>query len=242
MASYAIISDVHANLEALYAVLEHIAKERIDRILFLGDSVGYGPDPNECVELLNEKSDILLAGNHDYGATGMTDISSFNVYARIAIEWTTGTLSEENKKILQELPLTGEVKDDGICLVHATPKEPEKWHYLSYAKEARPYFRYFNRNVCFVGHSHLPFIAERTPFGRMKVHDEAAEIKQRSRYIVNAGSVGQPRDGNPDAAYVLFRGNTLEIKRVSYDIVVTQKKMRKAGLPEYLINRLSNGR
>jgi predicted phosphodiesterase len=242
MKSYAIISDVHANLEALNAVLKKIEKAKVDRLLFLGDSVGYGPDPNECIERLQEKAKILLAGNHDWAAAGMSDITYFNPLARIAIEWTNELLSEKNIEFLQILPLTEELKDDNIFLVHATPKEPEEWHYLSYEHDARLNFNYFKENICFLGHSHVPFIVERSPKGKIKFHYDRAEIKEKNRYIVNVGSVGQPRDGNPDAAYVLLRENSIEIRRVSYDIVLTQRKMRKAGLPEDLIERLSIGR
>ena len=242
MHSYAIISDVHANLEALYAVLINLEHESYHSLLFLGDSVGYGPDPNECIELLKEKAAIMLAGNHDWAAAGITDTSAFNLYAKAALEWTRDVLRDKNKALLEKLPLTSTLKKDGITIVHSSPGQPEKWHYVADAHDAEKYFRYFKEDLCFLGHSHVPFIAERTHPGTVKFHDSSAEIKKGSRYIINVGSVGQPRDGNPQAAYTLLRDNSLEIKRVSYDIVLTQKKMRKAGLPEYLINRLSAGR
>ena len=242
MPSYAIISDVHANLEALNAVLQNIDEEKVDSLLFLGDSVGYGPDPNECIELLKAKSTIVLAGNHDWGAIGLTDTTYFNPFAKVAIEWTSETLSDENKAFLDTLPLTESIKADSIYLVHSSPKEPEKWHYLSYEYEASMYFPCFDDKICFIGHSHIPFIVESSPTGKIQSHYNYGEIKKRSRYIINVGSVGQPRDGIPHAAYALLRDNTVEIKRVSYDIVVTQKKMRKAGLPDYLIERLAFGR
>lgn len=242
MPSYAIISDVHGNIDALEAVLKHIDNEKVDTLLFLGDSVGYGPAPNECVELLKERADLLLAGNHDRGAAGLTDTNYFNPYAKVAIDWTRNELRREIKEYLQSLPLTGTVKGESIYLVHSSPLEPEKWHYISSENEAQMYFPFFDESLCFLGHSHIPFITECSPEGEIGCYRDYTEIKGNSRYIINAGSVGQPRDRNPQAAYVLLRDSTVEIKRVSYDIVSTQKKMKKAGLPEYLIDRLSIGR
>ena len=243
MAAFAIISDVHANLEALRSVLYNIEKEEIDTVLFLGDSVGYGPDPNLCTEILKESTAIMIAGNHDRAACGLTDVTLFNPYARVAIDWTKDVISEHTAEHLQGLPLTAALTDDDIYLVHGTPKEPEKWHYFSsFELDALVNFRYFDRKICFLGHSHVPFISECTQTGEIAFYYGRAEIRQNSRYIINVGSVGQPRDGNPDAAYVTFRNNLIEIKRTSYDILLTQKKMRKAGLPAYLIDRLSVGR
>jgi predicted phosphodiesterase len=242
MPFYAIISDVHANLEALNAVLKEIEKERIDEILFLGDSVGYGPNPNECIESLRDSTEVILAGNHDWAAIGMTDITYFNPYARAAIEWTEDVLSDENKTFLRELPVAKKLRHGSILLVHSTPKEPEQWHYLSSMWDAYINFHFFTEKICFIGHSHVPAIIEAPPEGELRLYPSHVEIKDGHRYIINVGSVGQPRDGNPDAAYVLFNEDSIEIRRVSYDIVLTQKKMRKAGLPSYLIDRLVVGR
>jgi predicted phosphodiesterase len=242
MHSYAIISDVHANLEALYAVLENLEQESYHSLLFLGDSVGYGPDPNRCIELLKEKAAIILAGNHDWAAAGITGTSAFNLYAKEALEWTRDVLRDKNKTFLEKLPLTVALEKDGITIVHSSPGEPDKWHYVADEHDAEKYFRYFKEDLCFLGHSHIPFIVERAHTGTLKFHHSSAEINKRSRYIINAGSVGQPRDGIPHAAYALLHKNRVEIKRVPYDIVVTQEKMRKAGLPEYLIDRISAGR
>ncbi len=235
---YAVISDVHANLEALNAVLKKIDKYPLDKLLFLGDSVGYGPNPNECVEILKEKTDIILAGNHDRAAVGMIDITNFNPYARAAIEWTHKTLTPENRAFLKTLPLTAVL--DTILLVHSTPNEPELWRYLN-RRNADMYFHLFKEKICFVGHSHEPAIIECSPSGTIIVHRDKAAIKEGHRYIINAGSVGQPRDNNPEAAYTVLQKNSIAIKRVSYDIVFTQKKMKDAELPLMLIERLSKG-
>lgn len=242
MKPFAVISDVHANLEALSAVLKDIEREKLDTIFFLGDSVGYGPDPNECTEVLRDRARILLLGNHDLAAAGKSDLTFFNPAAKAAIKWTIEVLSNENTEFLRSLPLTEKIKEYDVFLVHATPEEPGQWHYLTNEYNARINFEYFDERICFLGHSHIPFIAELSSAGEITFHYSYAEIDETSRYIVNAGSVGQPRDGDPGAAYVLFKENSMEIRRVSYDIVITQNKMKKAGLPEDLIYRLSAGR
>jgi predicted phosphodiesterase len=239
---YAVISDIHSNLEALRAVKKEIVKQDVDKIIFLGDIVGYGPDPNECIEAIKDLSDILIAGNHDFGAVGMTDIGTFNTLALTAIGWTIGLLTNENKRFLKQLPLSSTIKDENIFLVHSTPREPERWHYLLDSRDAGINFKHFNEKVCFLGHSHRPAIMELAPDGTITVYKESSGIKEGCRYIVNVGSVGQPRDGNPDAAYVIYDTDSVEIKRVSYDIVLTQKRMREAGLPSLLIKRLEFGR
>ncbi|MDO8281505.1 MAG: metallophosphoesterase family protein [Thermodesulfovibrionia bacterium] len=239
---YALISDVHSNLEALNAVIEKVKADKVDKVIILGDIVGYGPDPNECIDTLRKFADILIAGNHDHGAVGMTDISCFNNHAKAAIQWTTGVLSEENKAFLSSLPLTSTIKSRSIYLVHSSPKEPEEWEYLQKAKDADANFKFFSETNCFIGHTHKPAIIEMAPGGKITIYPGHSEIKPGCRYIINAGSVGQPRDGNPDASYAIFDTDSVTIKRAAYDILLTQKKMKDAGLPSYLIDRLSEGR
>lgn len=242
MPSYAIISDVHSNLEALHSVLKEIDKERVTALFFLGDAVGYGHDPNTCTEILRSAAKVFIAGNHDRGAVGLTDLSFFNTYAKIAIDWTRDVLTDKNREFLKSLPLTCEVEEENIFLVHGSPKDPERWHYLEGKKSAVKNFPYFQQSYCFAGHSHIPFIAEQSNNGETVLYHTSAEIRDDCRYIINTGSVGQPRDGNPDACYVIFRSNLIEIKRVPYDILLAQKKMKAAGLPEHLITRLAKGR
>ncbi len=245
---YAIIADVHANLEALEAALKDIKKRKIESILFLGDAVGYGPNPNECIEALQEivsestrTEKVSLMGNHDSAVIGLTDLEYFNPNARAAIEWTKDVLTHENRIFLKDLPLVNSLKHDSIFLVHATPKEPEQWHYLLTKQDAYINFHFFTEKICLIGHSHQPSIIEQSPEGELVVYKDKADIKDKHRYIINVGSVGQPRDGNPDAAYALLNENSIEIKRVSYDILSTQKKMREANLPLFLIERLARG-
>ena len=239
---YAVLSDVHANIEALKAVLQDVEGRKIRNIVFLGDAVGYGPDPNECVELLKERCNIILAGNHDWGVVGQTDITYFNEYARTAIEWTKGVLTKKNLKSLQSFPIQGEIEEEDMFLVHSTPKEPSQWHYLLTLWDAEINFNYFNNKYCFLGHSHYPFIIERLPSGELVTYKEKAFKGQTERYITNVGSVGQPRDGDPRASYAVVDDENLEIVRVPYDVGAVQNKMRKAGLPSLLIERLSVGR
>ena len=239
---YAVLSDVHANLEALEAVFKDIDQRGLQDIVSLGDAVGYGPNPNECLDLLAARCDVLLAGNHDWGTIGLTDISCFNEYARKAVEWTKEVITKENKTILGSFPVSTERKEEDIILVHSTPKEPERWHYLLTLWDAEINFDYFYNQICFLGHSHQPFIIEKLPSGEFLTYRDEAQIKKSSRYIVNAGSVGQPRDGDPRACYVYIHDDWIEIVRVSYDIVSVQSKMKKENLPYPLIERLLVGR
>ncbi len=239
---YAVLSDVHSNLEAVEVVLGDVEQKKIKVIAFLGDAVGYGPNPNECIDLLAERCKILLAGNHDWGVLGLTDISYFNEYARYAIEWTKSVLTEKNTKIIKSLPIKKESKDDNILFVHATPKDPEEWHYLLTLWDAEINFNYFDNNFCFLGHSHQPFIIERLPSGELVTHKEETRIKKGDRYIINAGSVGQPRDGDPRACYAIIDDEMVRIVRIPYNIEKVQKKMKKVLLPSPLIERLSEGR
>ncbi len=239
---YAVISDVHSNAEALRSVLGHIKKRQVHDIFFLGDAVGYGPEPNESVGLLKSECKTIIAGNHDWGVLGLTETGSFNEYARVALAWTRGTLTGDNKEVLRTAPLKSEINGIDITLVHATPCEPEKWHYLLTLSDAEINFKYMHTDICFIGHSHRPFIIEMSSSGELKTNKQGMHIKEGSRYIVNAGSIGQPRDGDPRACYALVDKDRIELVRVVYDIKATQKKMSEAGLPLVLIERLSYGR
>ncbi|MEW6068917.1 MAG: metallophosphoesterase family protein [Nitrospirota bacterium] len=238
---YAVISDVHSNLDALEAVFNDIKKRKIEKIFFIGDAVGYGPDPNECIDILVKRCKILLAGNHDWGVLGLTDISYFNEYARYAVEWTKEVLTESNIKLLQSFHVKKEVKNDDMLLVHSTPKNPEEWHYLLTLWDAELNFQYFENRFCFIGHSHKPVIIERFPSGELGVHKETTRFKKTNRYIINAGSVGQPRDGDPRACYAIVDDEKIEIVRIPYNIKAVQEKMKKRHLPGPLIERLSRG-
>jgi predicted phosphodiesterase len=239
----AIISDIHSNLEALGRVLEDVRHQRVEETVCLGDLVGYGPNPNECVEMVRKACSHVVAGNHDHAAVGQTALETFNPHARLAVEWTRKHLLPEHRDYLKHLHYTRHRKE--ITLVHATPHEPKQWHYLFDWRDLRVNFRAFHGRYCFIGHTHLPlaFIqgqGERLYFNRNAV----VPIEEGYRYLVNVGSVGQPRDGNPAASYAIFddSGPAIEFRRVPYPVRLVQEKMKKAGLPEYLIQRLSVGR
>ncbi len=239
---FAVISDVHSNLEALETVLEDIGKRGIKKngTIFLGDAVGYGPNPNECVLLIKSHARWTIAGNHDWAALGLTDIAYFNASAAAAIRWTDDVLTPECRLIMEEYPLVKRLKKENIFLVHGSPKEPEEWHYVLSLWDAEVNFEYFTERICLLGHSHLPFILDRLPSGDMVVFKEEAELGP-NRYIINPGSVGQPRDSDPRASYAVLTEQKAEIIRLPYDIEKTQRKMRDAGLPAPLVERLSRG-
>ncbi len=237
----AVISDVHANLEALEAVLKDIKKKKPQGVLFLGDAVGYGPNPNECLELLRGSCMVFLGGNHDWAAIGRTDLEYFNEYAKAALLWTKEVLTEENRKFIETLPAQKRLKKQNMLLVHSSPKEPEAWHYLLTLWDAEVNFHYFDERICILGHSHLPFVIERLPSGEMITYNNRADLGQNERYLINSGSVGQPRDRDPRACYALVDDNRVEFVRVEYNREETQRKMHAAGLPLPLIERLSKG-
>jgi predicted phosphodiesterase len=242
---YLIVSDIHANLAAFNAVLADVDSETIDQVWCLGDVVGYGPCPDECIARLQEFPDhVCVAGNHDWAAIGRIDIAEFNPVAQIACRWTSEQLDSENVAYLNGLPTR--VVEGGCTLVHGSPREPI-WEYIIYPSTAQLNFQFFDTQLCFVGHTHAPAIfREQTPTHRFEISipspNETIEIGGE-RLIINPGSVGQPRDGDPWAAYMLFEQDKklLEYHRIPYDIALTQRSMMEQGLPESLISRLSFG-
>lgn len=242
---YAILSDAHGNWEALQRMLQDLEHEGVEKIVFLGDMVGYGPDPNTVVEKLTAYADISLAGNHDWGALGWTDITYFNPYAKIALLWTRKVLTDSNLKKLATLKLTAKDKEEGLLFVHSTPREPEKWHYIFSLEEAEDNFYTFTEKACFIGHSHYPLFIEKKENSKLAVKPgPLLKLEQGCQYIINVGSIGQPRDGDPRACYAVYDSGlgTIQLKRVPYDVVKTQEKMEALSLPSYLIERLALGR
>lgn len=239
---WAILSDVHGNLEALQTVITDLRREGAEKIAFLGDVVGYGANPNECLLLLREITEFMVAGNHDYGAVGLTDVSYFNPAAKAAVLWTGEKLTEEGHMFIRQLPLVHQVA--GITFVHATPNEPGQWNYIFTFPEAEEAFRALGGELAFIGHSHSPIILAKEAKGRVKVlEQEAAILEKGLQYIINVGSIGQPRDGNPKAAYGLYdeAERKFLLKRVPYDIRTAQQKIIRVGLPNSLARRLSLG-
>lgn len=241
---FAFISDIHANLEALEAVIEDIGKNNIDETICLGDAVGYGANPNECVNLVKEHCAIALLGNHDAAATGLLTTQHFNIHARIAIEWTSQTLTPENKEFLSALPVVK--TNELLTFVHATPYEPNMWYYITSLEEAAFNFQFFDTKICLVGHTHIPIITA-LENNEIYVHQEKTisfKGKEDMRLLINIGSVGQPRDRNPECSYGILDTITEEfsLKRVQYNVHTTQAKMKKIRMPDFLINRLAEGR
>ena len=245
---YAIISDIHSNLEALQAVLKTIEQENIDKILCLGDVVGYGPDPNECIDLVQQHCEIILTGNHDFACIEKSELLYFNQYAAKAVEWTVAALTDENLDFLAKLPLDGKVEK--YFLVHSNPFEPRSWDYILSLDDAEFNFSKFDEadQICFIGHSHHPVIyveyLENDNKYYKQLKDHRIQLKQDERYIINVGSVGQPRDYNPDSAFGIVDTATqvYELKRVRYDVNRTFKKMVSVGLPQFLADRLLIGK
>jgi diadenosine tetraphosphatase ApaH/serine/threonine PP2A family protein phosphatase len=238
---YAILSDIHGNLEALRAVLADCA-DQADSVLCLGDTVGYGADPLACVELVAEKAEAIVGGNHEHAVTGRMALEWFNGYARAAAEWTRERLDDDHRAYLADLPLVREVA--GATLVHASPAQPEEWDYLVSAEDGYSAFGHFATRWCFVGHSHLPGAWSLGSSG--PDHEPGAvrlQAERGRRYIVNVGSVGQPRDRDPRAAYALWdaEAGRVEVRRVVYDHAAARRKIMEAGLPRLLADRLAAG-
>jgi diadenosine tetraphosphatase ApaH/serine/threonine PP2A family protein phosphatase len=238
---YAVVSDVHGNLEALRAVLADAA-ERADGVLCLGDVVGYGADPEACIALLDERAQVVLAGNHEHGVSGALDLRWFNGAARAALAWTRSRLDADGRAWLGARPLTAEVEDG--TLVHASPAAPDEWDYLVAAADGFAVFTAFTSRVCFIGHTHIPAVWSIGSSGR-HFEQEPADIAlvDGRRYLVNVGSVGQPRDGDPRAAYAVWdvARRRVTMRRVPYDIETTRRKILDAGLPRRLSDRLAVG-
>ena len=238
----ALISDVHGNLEALENVLRDIEKQGAEKIHFLGDAVGYGCNPNECVKLISSHCDIKLLGNHDFAAMGLESIENFNQMAKASMDWTQTKLKPKSVRLLADFDMDAVFLD--YYLVHSSPTEPEKWRYILSIDQAEDHFEKFSQTFCFVGHSHSPTYFEKDPEGYITQHFKPEmEYNRGYRYIINIGSVGQPRDNDPRACYVIADTDTNSIiyRRVEYDINKTQDKMRKAKLPDFLIERLAVG-
>lgn len=238
-----IISDIHANLEALTAVVGALRDKGATRFVCCGDVVGYGPDPDLCVEIIRRMHCTCVAGNHDYGAVGKIPIDSFNSVATQALLWTRSRLAESNRLYLEDLPLTAE--EDSLHFVHSSPSAPDAWEYVLTVHEAIAEIEYCAGTVCAVGHSHRPLAVERLPGkpGRL-VRKDGFAIQPDAKYLINAGSVGQPRNGDPRACCVLYDHDrqAMTYVRVPYDIPAVQAKIRAAGLPESLASRLESGR
>jgi len=237
-----IISDIHANLTALEAVLG--AAGDFDATWCLGDVVGYGPDPSECVSRIRSLPNLTcLLGNHDAAVIDEIDITSFNLEARISVRWTQSVISNASLDFLRDLP--GKVEVEGQTLAHGSPRHPT-WEYLLDTPTIAENFGHFDTPYCFVGHTHLPMICQLDGDHQLPDHivpETFQPLQLTPRAIINPGSVGQPRDRNPLAAYAILDSEThiLEYRRVAYDIEAVQNRMFAANLPRRHIHRLEIG-
>jgi len=241
---YAIIADIHANLAAFTAVLVDIEhRGEAEEVWCLGDIVGYGPDPHQCIELLRQTNHVCVAGNHDWAAIGKIDTSEFNPDAAAACRWTAQQLTPEDIQYLKNLPRV--IQKDDFTLVHGSPRQPI-WEYLLSISGAKENFAYFKTRFCLVGHSHVPLVFRYSATGDCYFSQFSTGIGlmlAKNRLIINPGAVGQPRDGDPRASYAIYdsEARLVRLYRVRYDIRTTQTRMAKHNLPARLIARLSYG-
>ena len=237
----AIISDPHANLEALEAVLEDARLQNCTHFVCLGDVVGYNASPSECIARVREMDCPIVKGNHDEQASISASSRDFNELAEYAIQWTRDNLTEKDKEWLRSLPLQRQVRD--FTIVHATLDGPGQWGYVFNSLDAAASFAYQQTSVCFFGHTHVPMAFVRDE-NIKRVRIEQLRIETGKKYFINAGSIGQPRDSDWRAAYCIYHveNNIVEQRRIEYDLTAAQKKIIEAGLPRLLAERLAIGR
>ena len=240
---YGIISDIHSNLEAFDTVLNRL--HGVEKLVCLGDIVGYGPDPNPCVKKVRELKIPTVAGNHDKAVTGEMEVTWFNRNAREAVFWTQKEISPDNLEYLKQLPEV--LEEDDFQMVHGSLRSPIE-AYITSISEALPTFELMTKPVCFIGHSHAPlFIALKKDGnydGRVLLDGEEVLVDDYEKVVINVGGVGQPRDGDPRASFGTYDSKTriFTLHRVEYNVGQVQEKMKKAGLPYPLIDRLQFGR
>ena len=230
---YAIISDIHSNLEALQKAFEIIDKEKVDEIICLGDIVGYGANPNECIDLVRSRCSTIILGNHDAAVLHPSLFDDFNPLALKALQWTSEQLTYESRALLSSLPMVG--RKENILFVHSSPSSPELWDYIVDIEDAASALQNFDERLCFIGHTHIS--------GIFSLQGSVKSITREEQFLVNAGSVGQPRDRNPMLAFGIFDSSTWDYRlmRSEYDIKLAAEKIFAAGLPQELGFRLIFG-
>ena len=237
MSLIAIISDIHGNLEALTKVLKYCDHQKIDELYCLGDVVGYGPNPNECVEIIEETANVKIVGNHDLAMMKSEELAYFNKYALIAAEWTKKELTDENLEKISRYEDKRSVRD--IIYVHSSPRDPLLWGYVKSHDDALEELNRLKEHICFIGHSHIPVTFTLQEMAK----DTELVITQSEKYIINIGSVGQPRDGNPKASFGLYNTNSKRYinVRLTYNFKKTMEKIYSKPVPEFLGLRLALG-
>lgn len=240
---YGILGDIHANLEALTRVLEEMEKMGVQKYISVGDVVGYGGDPHGTLAKLREIGADVIAGNHDQAIAGQLSIEFFNSYARASCLWTQKQLTEDELNHIRNFPL---LKDyHGFTVVHASLCYPENFEYVQTTYDAHLSFDRQKTKLCFIGHSHIPIVFYKR--GKRILFEQTNEVRLNDtdeKVLVNVGAIGQPRDGNPDSVVAVYDSDEelIRLKRVSYDIDRAAKKIREAGLPDILAERLKYGR
>ncbi len=239
---YAILGDIHANLEALSAVLEDAEKQGVNRYVCTGDVVGYNADPKPCLQKVRSICSHVVQGNHDYYTACNESMELFTPMAQKSIKWTRKQLSFFDRKYLRELPMILDIEN--FTIVHSSLSNPHRWNYIFRRKSAEASFKNQFSPVCFFGHTHVPLAFIKGTDFIEKGFFNTIKVEPDFQYLINVGSVGQPRDRNPKAAYVIYdlAVQTITLRRVEYDIPATQKKIRAAGLPFRNALRLESGR
>jgi diadenosine tetraphosphatase ApaH/serine/threonine PP2A family protein phosphatase len=238
---YAILSDIHGNLHALEEVLRKVDELGVEEIVCLGDVVGYGAFPNEVVDLVRDRALITIKGNHDEAALDAAQEKYFNAWAVEAIRWTRDQLTGDSVSFLDGLPYVSRIDD--VLLVHASPREPEKWRYILSPQAAASEFDAFEESFCLIGHTHVPMIVLRTEVGASELLEDEVALPVGARVVMNVGSVGQPRDGDPRACFALIdvEDRSASLVRVRYDAEAAHRRIIEAGLPFFLGERLLLG-
>ena len=238
---YALIADIHSNLEALEVVLNDAKEQKCTHYACVGDVVGYGANPKECLDIVRSMGMPVVKGNHDEYCSSEEDLEGFNPHAAEAVNWTRKQLSKEDRAWLRDLKYIRLVAS--FSMVHATLDGPQRWGYVFDKLAAAASFTYQNTAVCFFGHTHVPVAFVRDSMVRGGTYSKF-RVEPGKKYFVNVGAVGQPRDGNPKSGYVVYdlTEGTIELRRLDYDIAKAQKKIIEAGLPQRLADRLSVGK
>lgn len=238
---YAVIADIHANLEAFQVVLEDTKNQQCTHYCCVGDVVGYNANPKECLDIVRDMAMPCVKGNHDEYCSSDEDLEGFNPHAAEAVNWTRKQLSEIDRLWLRDMKYVRLVAS--FSMVHATLDVPQRWGYVFDKLAAAASFTYQNTSVCFFGHTHVPVAFVRDSVVRGGTYSKF-KVEPGKKYFVNVGAVGQPRDGNPKAAYVIYDMDegSIELRRLDYDIPRAQKKILAAGLPPRLADRLALGK
>jgi predicted phosphodiesterase len=238
---YAVIADIHANLEAFEVVLADTKEQKCTHYCCVGDVVGYNANPKECLDIVRSMGMPVVKGNHDEYCSSEEDLEGFNPHAAEAVNWTRKQLGKEDRQWLRDLKYVRLVAS--FSMVHATLDGPQRWGYVFDKLAAAASFTYQNTSVCFFGHTHVPVAFVRDSVVRGGTYSKF-RVEPGKKYFVNVGAVGQPRDGNPKSGYVIYDLNegTIELRRLDYDIPKAQKKIMEAGLPQRLADRLALGK